>query len=145
MSKPVKGQRETWRNIPSLPAYIASSHGRLMRLPHRNVGTQGQKPYGGTPTTGAWDQRQRRFCIVYQGKTYRVARLICEAFHGPAPSKDAVCMHLDENSRNNRPDNLKWGTQRENLNAPGFLRYCRQRTGENNPFVKGRLRKAAAA
>lgn len=135
--------REIWRSIPSVPDYLASSDGRLMRVPYRGAPGQGRKPYGGVPTTGAWDGD--RYIIGYRGKTLKVARLVCEAFHGPAPFPRAVCMHIDENSRNNRPDNLKWGTQKENLNAPGFLRYCRQRTGENSPFVKGRLKKAAAA
>ena len=55
-------------------------------------------------------------------------------------AKDKPCvLHKDENSRNNRPENLMWGTQKENLNAPGFLKYCRGRTGDNNPYVKGKL------
>jgi hypothetical protein len=33
-------------------------------------------------------------------------------------------MHIDENSRINRADNLEWGTQKQNLNAPGFLSYA---------------------
>lgn len=53
--------------------------------------------------------------------------MVCEAFHGvqPHPYPQSVCMHLDENSRNNRPENLAWGSQKENLNAPGFVAYCR--------------------
>jgi hypothetical protein len=47
-------------------------------------------------------------------------------------------MHLDENSKNNRPENLAWGTQKENLNAPGFIEYCKGRTGKNNPYIKGK-------
>lgn len=76
---------------------------------------------------------------MYRGKTYKVHRLVCEAFNGPPPFQGAVCMHLDEDYRNNRPDNLAWGTQKENLNAPGFIAYCRSRTGENSPTAKGRL------
>lgn len=130
---------EQWRAIPSLPDYIASSHGRVMRLPWGGrMPYGGIKPYGGTPTFGTWSPTDNRFIIQYRGKTYKIARLICEAFHGPAPLGKPVCMHLDENSRNNRPENLAWGSQKENLNAPGFLEYCRGRTGENNPFIKGR-------
>lgn len=33
-------------------------------------------------------------------------------------------MHKDENSRNNKPENLKWATQKENLNCPKFKEYC---------------------
>lgn len=74
---------------------------------------------------GVWEPKQRRYTIIYKGKTYRVAKLICEAFHGP--SNGLYCLHIDENSRNNMPSNLKWGTQKENLNAPGFIEYCKRR------------------
>lgn len=50
-------------------------------------------------------------------------------------------MHLDENAANNRASNICWGTQKENLNAEGFLAYCRGRTGENSPYIKGRKAK----
>lgn len=133
---------EVWRVIPSLPEYLASSTGMLMRTPYlaRVNRGDGNRNYGGMPTTGQWDGA--RFIHVFKGKTYKVARLICEAFHGPAPEGKPVCMHLDENSRNNRPENLAWGSQKENLNAPGFIRYCRARTGENNPVLKGQQRRA---
>lgn len=72
------------------------------------------------------------------GKTFKVARLVCEAFHGPPPFELAVVMHRDDDPANNRPDNLKWATQKENLNAPQFLAYCHSRTGESNPNIKGR-------
>jgi len=99
-----------------------------------------ERHYEGSPTHGQWDGK--RFIYVVKKKTHKVARLVCEAFNGPPPEGLNVCMHLDENSRNNRPTNLRWGTQKENLNAPGFIDYCKSRTGELNPAVKGR--KAAA-
>jgi len=45
-------------------------------------------------------------------------------------------MHLNENSADNRPENLAWGTQKENLNAPGFIAYCKTRTGDKHPRAK---------
>lgn len=134
---------EAWRVVPSHPHLLASSHGRVMIAPRWqdvNRGT-GLRPYGGAPTLGQWDGS--RFVYRVKGKTHKVHRLVCEAFNGPCPEEKPVCMHLDENSSNNRPENLAWGTQKENLNAPGFLDYCRSRTGENNPNVKGRRKKAA--
>lgn len=114
--------QETWRAIPSLPAYIASSHGRLMCLPWGSrMPYGGMKPHGGEPSFGVWSPTDNRYILQYRGKTYKVARLICEAFHGKPPLGKPVCMHLDENSRNNRPGNLAWGSQRDNLNAPGYL------------------------
>lgn len=128
---------ELWRLIPSVPGLLASSRGRVMAIPFRSpVPNGGLRQYGGIARTGSWDGS--RYILQWKGKSYKVARLVCEAFSGPPPSNESVCMHLDENARNNVPDNLAWGTQKENLNAPGFLEYCRGRTGENSPFIKGR-------
>ena len=131
-------QGEVWRSIPSLPEYLASSEGRIMRLPF--VGEMphgGERQYGGTPHFGVWNKQDGRFTLQFNGHTYKVHRLICEAFHGPAPDGSPVCMHADENGTNNRPANLTWGTQKENLNAPAVKEYHRDRTGEHNPYLKG--------
>lgn len=128
---------EVWKDILSLPDYQASSHGRLKRRPWEGkMPHGGPRMYGGKPVTGAWCKDYQRFLLQYRGHTYKVARLICEAFHGPAPTDKPVCMHLDEDSRNNRPENLAWGTQKENLNAPGFIRYCHGRLGDDSPRRK---------
>jgi hypothetical protein len=67
-----------------------------------------------------WDDEHRRFTLIYKGKTHRIAVLVCEAFNGTKPFPEAVAMHHDEDSRNNRPTNLEWGTQKQNMNFPGF-------------------------
>lgn len=135
---------EIWRDVPSLPGVLASSEGRIMMIPYRGgMPRGGERPYGGTPTFGVWNKHDGRFIVGIHGHTYKVARLVAEAFHGHAPFADAVVMHLDENAANNRADNLAWGTQKENLNAPGFLTYCRGRTGEDSPTAKSRRAKAA--
>jgi len=128
---------EIWRIVPSVPGLLASSRGRVMVIPRLGeMPKGGQRQYGGYARRGSWDGD--RYVFLWAGKTRRVARLVCEAFHGAPPFDGAVCMHMDENARNNAPENLKWGTQKENMNAPGFIEYCRSRTGENNPLVKGR-------
>lgn len=106
-----------------------------------NVYGEGLRHYPCRARKGVWDGE--RYVLFYKRKNYKVARLVCEAFNGPPPSNYAVCMHVDENARNNAPTNLKWGTQKENLNAPGFLEYCRSRIGENSPTIKGRRKVAA--
>lgn len=126
---------EVWVNVPSVPRLQASSLGRLRLKPVlRRMPNGGVRTYGGKPIIGQWDGE--RYIWQHRGRSRKVARLICEAFHGP-PKDDQVCMHLDENARNNAPSNLQWGTQKENLNAPRFLSYCRSRTGDKNPRVKG--------
>lgn len=87
-------------------------------MPHGGV-----RQYGGQPHFGVWNKADCRFTLVYKGKTYKVAQLVCEAFNGRKSADDSVCMHLDENAANNRPSNLAWGTQKENLNAPAFVEY----------------------
>jgi hypothetical protein len=134
-----------WRDVSSVRGILVSSEGRIMYTPHReSTPYGGERSNGGTPTFGVWAKDVGRFIIVIRGKYYKVARLIAEAFHGPPPFDDAVVMHLDENAANNRPSNLKWGTQKENLNADGFLTYCRGRTGENSPIAKARRQKGSA-
>jgi hypothetical protein len=113
--------QEIWKVVPSKPGVWASSLGRVR--------------FGeGKPTFGVWAKPNRRFTVFWKahGRS-KVARLVCEAFNGAPPFEGAVCMHLDKDSRNNRPPNLAWGTQRENLNAPGFIGYCRTRRGERHP------------
>lgn len=129
--------------IPSVPGAMASSLGRVMFIPKTGeMPHGGLRQYGGFPTYGAWAKNERRFIWRINGTTYRVARLVCEAFNGAKPFANAVVMHVDENSKNNKPSNLRWGTQKENLNAPGFITYCKSRTGTSSPTIKG-LRRAA--
>ena len=125
---------EIWREVPGKPEFLASSWGRILRQPHF-----GAMPHGGyrlylpEPTYGYDATSKRGAKHVYKNCMYRgvgtqkVHQLVCAAFHGPKPFEGAVVIHLDEDGCNNRPDNLKWGTQKENLNAPGFLDYCRTR------------------
>ena len=128
---------EIWLPIPSYPGVLASSYGRIMVEPYSApLPNGGERIYGGTPTYGQWDGS--RYIYPRRGhKTCKVHRLVCEAFNG-SPQPDQVCMHLDENARNNRPTNLQWGTQKENLNFPGFIEYCKSRTGDNSPYRKGK-------
>ncbi|WP_300573472.1 HNH endonuclease signature motif containing protein [Phenylobacterium sp.] len=119
---------EIWRVVPSVPGYLASTHGRLMKAPYlAPLPNGGVRNYGGEPTYGVWVDSERRYITNIDGHSRKVARLVCEAFHGPAPDGFPVCMHLDEDSRNNRPENLQWGTQKENLAAPGYRAVLAQR------------------
>ncbi len=102
----------------------------------------GWRTYTPLPTYGG----KRKSCKTARHEYYgffnkergnlKIHRLICEAFYGPAPFSRAVVIHLDENALNNKAENLKWGTQKENLNMPKFIAYCKSRTGENSPIKK---------
>jgi hypothetical protein len=137
--------KEIWKPIPSLPGVMASNLGRIL-FPEREA----EMPHGGIrkykpkPTFGNRCRASRTARHVYMGAynsfygNLKIHRLVCEAFHGSAPFQRAVVIHLDEDSTNNNSENLKWGTQKENMNMPKFIEYCKSRTGENNPLIKGR-------
>lgn len=124
-----------WMPIPSLPEYLACDDGSVMRIPYTAPGPLGRgvRVYGGEPRGG--QLVDGRPTIVFKGKNYRVSRLVCEAFHGPAPFHRAVVMHLNDDPADNRPENLRWGTQKENLNTPSFIAYCRSRVGDRHPHA----------
>lgn len=123
-----------WKPISSAPGYFANEHGQMLGPTGKILNFWRHK-----------DRKYYRVSITPPGggrRTTDVHKLVCEAFHGPKPSENAVCMHLDETRTNNTPSNLRWGTQKENLNAPGFLKYCRSRVGENSPTIKAKRRSA---
>ncbi len=131
---------ETWKSVPSDPTLEASSEGRIRVVSHLGpLPNGGFRKYGGTPTKGQWAKDAKRYIYCRKGhKTRKVAILVCKAFRGIAPKDKPYCIHIDEDSKNNKPGNLKWGTQKENLNCPKFIEYCKSRTGENSPTIKGK-------
>jgi hypothetical protein len=139
---------EHWKPIPSKPGLMASSLGRVKLpdsvapLPNGGIRSYKPKPTYGVKTKAS-KTAQHKYMVLTNRKlgNLKIHRLVCEAFHGPAPLERAVVLHLDENSLNNKPENLRWGTQKENLNMPKFIAYCKSRTGENSPTVKGKNRK----
>lgn len=139
------------RPIPSRPGMFAFSDGtvKLPEIPYygyngglitrKTIRTLGVK-------TRASKASKHWYYGLYNRRlgNMKVHRLVCEAFHGPAPSPRHVVIHIDENGLNNRPENLMWGTQKQNLNMPKFIEYCRSRVGENNPNIKGMRKRAVA-
>lgn len=134
---------EIWKPVPSRPGIMASSWGRII-LPERvaEMPNGGKRVYKTRPTYGSKTKSHSGARHLYMGKQTRhfgnlkIHRLVCEAFHGPAPKDKPIVLHLDEDATNNRPENLRWGTQKENLNMPKFIDYCKSRTGENSPRAK---------
>lgn len=48
-------------------------------------------------------------------KDQRIHRLICITFNGLPPFRNATVSHKDGNWKNNRPENLEWKSQKDNL------------------------------
>lgn len=139
---------EKWMPVPSKPGIVASNLGRIklpesvITMPNGGVRLYKTKPRFGSKTKASVGARH-----VYMGLPSRkfgnlkVHRLVCEAFHGAPLEGMCVVIHLNEDATDNRAENLRWGTQKENLNSPGFISYCKSRVGENSPGTKGRMRK----
>ena len=122
---------EKWLVCPTLPEYEANKLGFIRCRPFAGKTPYGgRRSYGGKAWTGVWAKAgaSGRYIFRFRGKTYKVARIVCAAFHGSPPG-GAVCEHLNENPRDNRPENLSWSTQKANLNRPKIKQYHRSVCG----------------
>lgn len=142
---------EIWKQVPSLPDVFVSNLGRVKLpnsfsvMPKGNVRIYITKPTYGSIHKSKKDAKHKYYRIQNRKiGSFKVHRLVCEAFYGQAPNEDSVVIHLDENALNNRVENLKWGTQKENLNCPKFLEYCRSRIGDSSPVRKAKIKGAKA-
>jgi hypothetical protein len=99
---------EQWKPIPGHPGYQASTEGRIR---------------SGRATLKPWVHYKKKYAQPYlevelwHGGTFRrvfVHTLVLETFVGPRPP-GRQCRHLNGESLDNRwPENLCWGTPREN-------------------------------
>lgn len=96
---------EEWRPVVGWEGlYEVSSHGRVYSLRTRKYLKAGM------------DRRHRHvaLCNGNGGKSYRVHKLVMEAFAGPCPSGLEVC-HRDDDPDNNHLTNLVYGTRSRNM------------------------------
>lgn len=94
-----------WRTIPSFPDYEASESGDIRRIGESRLKNQ------------YWSKRNYLVVNLWRngaGKTCYVHRIVCEAFHGPAPAPRTDCAHGDGDRSNNRESNLRWASRAEN-------------------------------
>jgi len=96
-----------WRPVPGWECYEVSNLGGVRRTDTgRDLRQQvfERDPYPAV----VFKQRPRK------PARFRVHALVLTAFVGPRPFADAQARHLDGNQRNNRLDNLTWGSPVEN-------------------------------
>lgn len=145
-------ETEVWKEVPSYPDFLASNMGRILKKPFSypmpKGGIRNMTPQ---PTYGYVRKASKSASHQYMGAYFRgngnvkVHQLVCEAFHGVKPYTGAVVIHIDEDATNNAPNNLRWGTQKENLNMPRFIEYCKRRVGELSPTTKAKAKKQEPA
>lgn len=110
---------ETWKPIPGWEGYYEVSEAGLIRSVDRKIVTKAgweQLRRGQTLSRHANDAGYLYSMASMESVQKRiwVHRAVLEAFGSPRPT-GKVCMHIDNDPTNNRAENLKWGTQKENI------------------------------
>lgn len=114
---------ETWKVIHGWESrYEVSSLGRVRSVDHvqkflSKLGNPVSRFIKGRvmrPTSGPYGYCRVALQLNGRLKQALVHRLVCEAFHGPCPPDKEHCAHWDGDTSNNRADNLRWVTVREN-------------------------------
>lgn len=119
---------EEWRRCISYPEYEVSSEGRVRSWKNKTSSKlPPEHPRLLTPYNG-----DRGYITVHIrssniNKPVGIHTLVCQAWHGDKPFHGAEIRHLDGDRYNNRPENLCWGTSKEN--AQDKIRHGRQARG----------------
>lgn len=94
---------EEWRHVPGFPPFIeASSLGNV-------------RGFRGTKRLYTLTFNGRYYLVHVRGTQYRVNRLVCAAFYGPAPTQWMHAAHRNGVNKDNRSENLYWATPAENI------------------------------
>lgn len=130
---------EEWRNIPRYSGlYEVSSHGRVRSLGRTTHTANGQvrkyQPRMLRPCTGTYGYNIVRLSKDCRGRNERVNRLVCEAFHGPAPSDKHQAAHNNGVTSDDRAENVRWATHTENMHDK--KRHGTENDGANNGMSK---------
>lgn len=112
-------EAERWLPVPGYEGvYEVSSLGRVRSLPREvDDGRTRRRRLKGkilTLSTQTSGYLQVRLQAAGQHSAPLVHRLVLEAFVGPAPSGAEAC-HQNGNPHDNRVENLRWDTRRENV------------------------------
>lgn len=122
-------QTEEWRPVVGYEGiYEVSSDGCVRRLLKANRGVRIIKC--NAHSSGYYRVDLCRDATVRHALVHRV---VCMAFHGlPLPGQEV--RHLNGDRKDNRAENLAWGTKKQN--ADDRSRHGRAMTGERHPMVK---------
>jgi hypothetical protein len=98
-------------NVPSFPGYRVGTDGSVWSINGRYCVKKWRKlkpwkTYNGYLQLMLYSERKP---IVFS-----VHRLILLSFVGPCP-EGMECLHLNNDKQDNRPSNLKWGSQKQNM------------------------------
>lgn len=101
---------EEARPVEGYPAYAVSSFGRVFRVKGGRGSRRGL--LAGSVISSGYEKVS--FSVDGVSTGHLIHRLVCRAFHGPAPEGKDVVNHKDGNKRNNKASNLEWVSHAEN-------------------------------
>ena len=110
---------EQWRPVVGYEGfYEVSDQGEVRRVdrlvPHKTSGTLRLR---GKVLSPGEHQHGYQYVILskdHKSRTRMIHRLMAEAFLGVPEFPDMEVLHWDDNPRNNRLSNLRWGTRSDN-------------------------------
>lgn len=123
---------ERWRPIDGFPHHEASSLGRVRSLPrdiraNSRGGNLCKRRIAGKILTPK--RHKNGYDVVHMAPGSRealVSRLVCTAFHGPAPATDDEADHENRIRHDNRAENLRWLSLAKNRALRNHARGSRQ-------------------
>lgn len=129
---------EVWKDIPYYEGYYqASNLGRIRSLDRHVKKWNGLKLHRGKMLLPRICKKSNKFCISLskngEGMGIQLSRSILLAFVGPCP-KGMECCHNDGNSLNNRVENLRWDTPKNN--QKDRIKHGTYQYGEKNKSAK---------
>jgi hypothetical protein len=106
--------KEEWRSVPGHgDVFVASSLGRIARVVGHSAANgyrqisfkRAMKPFKASGASKKWPDQLRGYAH----------HLVALAFLGEPPEGKTQINHKDNDRSNNRPDNLEWSNQTENV------------------------------
>ena len=131
-------KNEEWRDVVGYEGlYQVSDQGRVKSLERTFIDKIGRERYVKErilkPGTDRGGYLRVGLCDGEKRKTFKVHRLVCQAFHENPEGKPQV-NHVNEDKADNRACNLEWATARENSN----FGTRNERIGKKSAIAKSR-------
>ena len=123
------------RIVAGYPNYAVSADGDIWRVTRPQKASFNTKlPYRLARHIGQNGYIEVVLCAQGRAKTFRAHRLVLSAFVGPPPTKAHEVAHWNGDKTDNRIENLRWVTRKENMED--CRRHGRLLCGEMNPNAK---------